>query len=267
MTEETLLKDLTQHSHVQVPFPIPCTQIKEAVQSFLRFVELPDEIKNHIDTKIATRHRRGDIGLKQRSPEDGPYRDSKEFFHFHPLVFQQYAAFINAHPEVQDFLMKAQPLWEATYKVVHQIISSLEEQFPGITAKVFDTDEPHVMIRFLRYHWASSGKYLAKPHFDSGSFTLAIAESCPGLRMGRGPDDLELIHHQEGHALFFFSSNFKKILNTDMFSAGWHDVIQLDDTQIGKPFARWAVVAFIDGIDVEALSRSETHKWCLADLA
>lgn len=265
LSERNLIDYLTKKPYIQIPFPMARPQIEGTVDSFLRFLELPEEIKNHIDAKIATRHRRGDVGLKHRMPEDGPYRDSKEFFHFHPIIFQKYAGFVDSHPDVQDFLMKAQLLWEATYKVVDQIMTALDEKFPRTRSKVFDTDEPHLLLRFLRYHWGASGKYLAKPHFDSGSFTLAIAESCTGLRIGRSPEDLETVQHKEGHAVFFFSSNFKKVLDTDAFSAGWHDVIQMDETQIGKSFARWAVVAFIDGIDLEALPRSETHKWTEAE--
>jgi hypothetical protein len=116
-------------------------------------------------------------------------------------------------------------------------------------------------LRFLRYSWSKSGKYLAKPHFDAGSFTLAIAESEPGLRIGSCPENLQLVAHKEKEAIFMLSSNFKKLMDTDQLSPGWHDVIQLNETIIGKPYARWAIVAFIDGHDVEALPRSETHKW------
>ena len=52
-----------------------------------------------------------------------------------------------------------------------------------------------------------------------------------------------------------------KVMQTEELQAGWHDVIQLDETYIGKPFARWAVVAFIEAHGVEALPRTETHKW------
>jgi hypothetical protein len=50
-------------------------------------------------------------------------------------------------------------------------------------------------------------------------------------------------------------------MNADIFLPSWHDVIQTDDNRIGKSFARWAIVAFIDAHSVEALPRSETHKW------
>lgn len=63
------------------------------------------------------------------------------------------------------------------------------------------------------------------------------------------------------HIIFMFSSNVQKLLKTEEYSPGWHDVIQLDKKQIGKPFARWAIVAFGDAHGVEALSRTQTHKW------
>jgi hypothetical protein len=44
-------------------------------------------------------------------------------------------------------------------------------------------------------------------------------------------------------------------------------VIQLDESVIGKPFARWAIVAFIEAHGVEALSRSETHNWYKGEAA
>lgn len=124
---------------------------------------------------------------------------------------------------------------------------------------------PHLLLRFLKYDWQSSGKYLAKPHFDAGSFTLAIAESSPGLRIGSCPENLKQVNHKAGNAIFMLASNFQKIMDTQELSAGWHDVIQTDQTLIGKPYARWAIVAFIEGHGIEALSRSETHKWYVSD--
>ncbi|WP_019216762.1 hypothetical protein [Legionella tunisiensis] len=156
--------------------------------------------------------------------------------------------------------MKAKPIWELVYKTVHGILQVFEKRFPGTMDKVFATDDVHILLRFLRYNWQESGKYLAKPHFDAGSFTLAIAESSPGLRIGSCPDDLKLVEHKDEHAVFMLASNFKQIMSTNEFSAGWHDVVQLDEALIGKPYARWAIVAFIEAHGVKALPRSETHK-------
>jgi hypothetical protein len=201
------------------------------------------------------------VGFVHRDPNDHIYNDSKDFFHYHPAILEKYGDFLDSHPVVNDFVQKAKPIWEATYQTVAHILKTFEPDFPGVCARIFDTQYPHILLRFLKYNWQQSGELLAKPHFDAGSFTLAIAESCPGLRIGRCPETLKEVEHQSGQALFMLSSNFQKVMDTDVLSAGWHDVIQVDKTLIGKPFARWAIVAFIEAHGVEALPRTETHKW------
>jgi hypothetical protein len=261
LTFDDLHKSLQSQFYVSVPFPLEHFQIEQAVQSFFNFLEQPDFVKNHIDFTIAPEHRRGDVGFKHRDSNDDIYNDSKDFFHFHPAVFEKYPNFLEDYPVVKDFMMKAQPIWTLASETIYQILKAFDENYPGTCAKVFDTKYPHVLLRFLKYDWQHSGKYLAKPHYDAGSFTLAIAESCPGLRIGSHPENLRPVDHLEENAIFMLSSNFRKVIEADHLAAGWHDVIQLDETQIGRPFARWAVVAFIEAHGVEALPRTETHKW------
>ncbi|MBS0184906.1 MAG: hypothetical protein JSS34_00900 [Proteobacteria bacterium] len=267
LTEEILFRELKKSPYLPIKFPISRYQLEEAASSFLKFLELPENLKTHIDLKIAPLHRRGDIGFKHRDSAADIYNDTKDFFHFHPLIFEKYGSFLNENSVIQDFLTKANLIWTATHSVVKELMGLIDQRFPGTTQKVFDTDHVHILLRFLKYDWKECGKYLAKPHFDAGSFTLAIAESCPGLRIGKGPDDLKIINHQEDHALFMISSNFKKTINTNELSPAWHDVIQCNETQIGQPFSRWAIVAFIDAANVEALDKSETHKWPVVDLS
>lgn len=256
-----ICKQLTEQSYVSVPFDVSRLSIDSSVEAFFKFLELPNTIKNHINFTIAPKHRRGEIGFVHRSPEDDSYRDSKDFFHFHPAIFSRYKEFIEENSIVKDFMSKALPIWSFAYKTTYDLLSAFETKYPNTIAKVFDAKEPHVILRFLKYNWQESGKYLAKPHFDAGSFTLAIAESKGGLRIGSSPDNLKPIQHKDNMAIFMLSSNFKKVIDTDIFKPGWHDVIQTEDQYIGKPYARWAVVAFIEADDVEALSREETHKW------
>ncbi len=261
LTEEMLFDKLKKTPYVQIEFPIPRPQFEEAALSFFKFLELPDLLKNHIDLKIAPLHRRGDIGLKHRDPKEDVYNDTKDFFHFHPLILETYGSFLEENPVIQDFMTKALPIWEASYTTVKELMGLMDKRFSGTSQKIFDTDHVHILVRFLKYDWKACGKYLAKPHFDAGSFTLALAESCPGLRIGKGPEDLKVINHQENQAIFMVSSNFKKTIETDDLSPAWHDVIQLDETQIGRGFSRWAIVVFIEAANVEALDKSETHKW------
>jgi len=256
-----LYNAILNQGFASVPFDISNTAIQEAIQSFMRFLEAPESVKTTIDFSIAPLHRRGDIGYRRRIATDHIYNDSKEFFHFHPALISRYLKYIDSHTVVKNFIDNAYPIWRQAYQTVQKILLSLEPQFPGIVNHIFDTDDVHVILRFLKYEWQESGKYLAKPHYDAGSFTLAIAESCPGLRIGTGPENLTAVKHKNGTALFFLSSNCNKVLHSDKLKPAWHDVVQLDKTAIGKPFARWALVAFIEGHSVKALPRSETHKW------
>ena len=239
---DDLVKSLKERYYVNVPFPLPPTAISDVIAAFFQFLEEPTEVKEFIDFTIAPRHRRGDVGFKHREPGDHIYNDNKDFFHFHPALFERYGSFLAKHPVVQDFMLKALPIWQLAYNTVGNILKTFEPYYPGSYAKVFDTQDAHFLLRFLKYNWQSSGKYLAKPHFDAGSFTFAIAESCQGLRIGSRPENLRPVEHCEGNALFMLSSNFKTVLSTDQFSAGWHDVIQLDDSLIGQPFARWPLL-------------------------
>ena len=258
------LNDLEKDYFTQLPFIYDHNYIASSMESFFKFLELPSELKNHIDLKISPLHRRGELGFRQRYSNEAIDLDDKEFFHFHPIIYQHYGEFIEQNQTISEFLASANKIWLAAYEIIHQIMTIYDQDFPGCKAKIFNSEDTHIVLRFLKYSWQSSGQYLAKPHFDSGSFTLALAESSPGLRIGSCPDDLQIITHEDKQALFFFSSNYKKIIDSDKFSPAWHDVVQIDDEQIGKPCSRWAVVAFIDGNNVESLPRSETHKYAIA---
>lgn len=261
MDRDSLGEALGAQCFAEVPFPVESTELDQAVQAFFRFLGLPQDIKDHIDFTIAPNHRRGDVGYKHRASGDHVYNDNKDFFHYHPALHDRYRDFLGQNPVVQDFVNRARPIWELAYEAIHRALECFEGDFPGAVARVFETENVHLLLRFLRYEWNESGEYLAKPHFDAGACTLAIAESCPGLRIGSCPEDLKPVTHLPNHALLMLSSNYRQILPSEDFLPGWHDVIQTDQSRIGQSFSRWAVVAFVDAHGVEARPRSETHKW------
>ena len=260
-SSELIQKSLKEQFCIQVPFGLSSMKIQEAVTAFLAFLNEPDTIKTRISFSIAPKHRRGDVGYVRRDAQNHVYDDSKEFFHYHPAITERHPDLVTGEDAFSDFLKKADVIWNAAYETVWRLLSELEDRFPGIRGKVFDTKDVHLMIRFLKYEWQNSGTYLAKPHFDAGSFTLAIAESAPGLRIGSNPKDLRPITHEKDKAIFMLSSNFRTMMDSGEFSAGWHDVIQTNESQIGQAYARWAVVAFVEAHGAEALPRSVTHRW------
>lgn len=264
---DDVIQILYTKPYAVVSFPTDQNEIQQAIDAFFEFLKLPDDVKYQLTAKISPRHRRGEVGFQHRDPDDGIYNDSKDFFHYHPVLKEEHNQLIEETPVIRNFLMAANVLWEKVYTTVYEILEFFDKDHPGTLDKIFDAKNPHIILRFLKYNFNEAGKYLAKPHFDAGSFTLAIAESCPGLRIGTNPDDLEIVHHHTNQAIFMISSNIQKIIESNELKPGWHDVIQLEENKIGKPFARWALVAFIDGHNVEALPRRETHKWYTGDMA
>lgn len=131
LTGETIFQDLKKQNFVQVPFSIDQEVLRKAIVSFFKFLEEPDEVKNQIDFSIAPEHRRGDVGFKHRVAADHVYNDSKDFFHFHPALFEKYEPFLKENPVVFDFVSKAKPIWDVAYKTVYAILRLLKKNLLG----------------------------------------------------------------------------------------------------------------------------------------
>jgi isopenicillin N synthase-like dioxygenase len=256
---EKLEKDLCEQYFTTIPFPISRQQITDAVDAFMAFLNEPEDIKDHIKFRVCHTHRRGDIGYVHRDPDDSIYNDSKDYFHYHDAIFDRYPEFLEQNQTVRTFIEKASPIWNAAKNVGLEIINLLSQRYPGLADRFFMAKEPHVILRFIRYNWQKSQQNLAKPHFDAGSCTLAIAESEKGLRIGCNEASLKLVQHSPHEAIFFLSSNFNRLVNDDTFKPAWHDVIQLQQEFVGKPYARWAVVCFFEAEGMTAIPRELTH--------
>jgi|HubBroStandDraft_6_1064221.scaffolds.fasta_scaffold164021_2 hypothetical protein len=261
MNSKNLFLSLLNQAYYQIPFVIPHQTILTAVEHFFGFLNLSNPVKSTIDFKLREENRRGDIGYKKRFASDEDYRDDKEFFHFHPEIFNRYQYLIDEQPILSSFLNVAYDIWRAAESTVKTLLHQLEEQFPGCVEAIFPSGKSETILRFLRYDWQTSGRYLAKPHYDAAAISLAIAEDKPGLRIGLDPTSLQLLQHQEDHAIFFISSNYKRVFGDQCpFKPAWHDVIQIDENKIGHPYSRWAIVAFFIPYGVAELPRSFTHR-------
>ncbi len=149
LSSESLHKSLKEKAYFNVPFHMSPKAIEEAVQAFFLFLEEPESVKNHIDFSIAPLHRRGDVGYKHRQAENHIYDDSKDFFHFHPALFEKYRTFLEQHPVVNNFVSKALPIWDLTYKTIWTLLKAMEPDNPGLCDKIFETQDVHILLRFL----------------------------------------------------------------------------------------------------------------------
>ena len=253
-------ESIRQLGYEAVPFSIPRQQILTAVAAFMDFLELPPSTKGRIDFHVNPTHRRSEIGYRFRRSTDGPFRDDKEFFHYHPAIHERYPEFLDSNPAVERFCALARPVFEAAVTTMRSVVEQMiEPVVPGICQRIFDVPLPHVQLRFLRYFWQVPGKNLAKGHYDCGLATLAIAESGPGLRIGHDDASLRPVVHRDREAVFMVGRSMSRFPEMGL-SPSWHDVVQSGDTVSCEPLSRWAVVCFMEVSGAVSFDRHTTHQ-------
>lgn len=261
-SSKTLISTLKKQQYVTVPIDIKREEFEGVVEAFYAFLELPENLRKTILYKIDKNHRRGDMGYirKNRKKGDG---DSKIFFHYHPVLDAEYRELMEEYPCIKDFFKKARAIWQKSHDRLKDILKSLEGDFPGVTASVFDVapdQHVHITLRLLRYDVPRSEGKLARSHFDVGCCTLALAESGPGLRIGSKEETLSPIKHKDETAVFFFSKNIDSMLGKGSgLLPGWHDVIQMEKRLSGIPQQRWSIVVFVDALGSTGGTIKEMH--------
>ncbi len=249
--------DLLTKSYHEVPFSLGKQQISMIMRSYYAFLEEPPEVVSYICMKLDPKSRRSDLGYTQRKSEFSHF-DDKEFFHYHPKIWEEYGEWIEDHPVVKEFLVQADIVWKAAQEALRTPLSLLDRRYPGLAAQ-YSSNHPQFLIRFLKYSPGKiRGAELAKGHFDAGSMTLAIAESSPGLRIGKDAQDLKSVAHSEYKALFFLASTFQKQVGDTFFHPAWHDVIRVSDSKIDE--SRWALVCFLEAPNVRPFSWESNHQ-------
>lgn len=249
---DEICKAIETNFYASIPYDIPRSVINETIDAFLAFIDTDQEAKDHLYCQFPGNHRRRELGFTHRTGLD--QGDVKDFFHYHPYLKKFHAEFLASNPIANRLITQMDIIWNYAERTTKDILQSLNGKFPDVYDRVFDTEVPHVVLRLVYYQAEPEQEILARAHFDAGSFTLAIAESAPGLRIGSHQENLQLVPHKEGRAIFMLGGNSNQVLHTDTLKPGWHDVIRLD-----KLRSRWAIVAFIDAHDLEGPSRDDTH--------
>lgn len=261
-SSESLLSTLQEQGYVSVPFPRTHRDIETAVAAFFGVLKLPQETKNKLRFKRET-DMVSDIGYVRTQGEQGEdhgKRDFKEYFHYHPDAHARFADDLAREPRLATFLQAADELFHDAESVVRAVLKNLDTRYPGVYETFCPQNAPlERILRFLKYdNRGTEGEFLARAHFDRGGCTLAIAESAPGLRIGKGSEDLTLVHHEERHALFFGAPQLEQITRGGI-SPAWHDVVQAPGQHLSSDASRWAVVYFVNAPGHAFPSSIQTH--------
>ena len=260
LLKEPLLVSLMERTYAPVPFPLSHAEITEAVGKFFDYLTLPQDYKDAMLAKRPT-DLVSDMGYVRTKGEKDVVgrKDFKEYFHYHPEAEEKWAKEASEEPKVRALFDAAASIYAEADRAGRDVLRALDAEFPGLYDAFYPSDKPmERILRFLKYDNDREGDFLARGHYDRGGCTLAIAESAPGLRIGRDDATLAPVVHQDKTALFFPALHFPTLTNGAV-GAAWHDVVQSSEDVLSPDAARWAVVYFMNAPALPFHSSAETH--------
>jgi len=250
--------DILEKNYSEIPFRLSKENLIRAAESFLDLLTLPENKKDSLYSRWDVGDHLSDVGYIKRKSNEG--KDDKEFFHFNEVVDVHFKdIFYKDDKKIKIFLHEARTVYHEAKKTLHALLKIFEGEFPGITKMFFDeTSIPFLYLRFLKYDSKEKGKFLARAHYDRGSLTFALAESAPGLRIGRDEKTLREVDSKNKTALFMPAIHFHEITE-EIFTPAWHDVVQKLEDRVSRETSRWAIVFFADALHMKTPTMEETH--------
>jgi len=165
------------------------------------------------------------------------------------------------NPAVKNFFRSVKQIYNESVRVLKTIIKVIDAHHSGIYDKVFLKNPDRLLcLRFVKYDLAGEGEFLAKAHYDRGFCALALAESSPGLRVGKDETSLEEVTRHGNTAIFMPAFTFNRDVGSDKFTPAWHDVVQKSEHTYSDKVARWAIILFADIHSDNSISYEDTHK-------
>lgn len=256
---EELAQDLQEKHHAEIPFSLTQKEFDTAATHFFDFLALPQKTKNEFYVRPTDDPRDTGIGYVRKLQAKGE-RDNKEYFHYHPSVEKRHFKKLlrKNDPVIDAFFDSARTIFKEAENILHEIVTVFETEHPHFREKIFPLSERWgSALRFLKYDVAGKGNFLAAGHYDMGACTLALAESAPGLRLGRDNETLRPVFRNGNTVFFMMGLNFPPITN-DQFAPTWHDVVQESEDTFNAETARWAIVFFVGAVGLPFPSFSAT---------
>lgn len=257
---ENILEEVKEKNYAVLPFSISKAELDKAAEDFMQFLTLPQEVKDKFHFKLDERNRGSNIGYVNKKQESGD-NDNKEYFHYNLYAEDLLEKIPESEniTEVKKFFDSARYIYSEAVETMSKVLKELDKKYPGLHDEFLEK-KPHPLfyLRFLKYEPAGKGRFLAKAHYDRGAFTLALAESAPGLRVGRNDKNLKEVKRVTNTALFMPGLSSDAYVSDSMTPA-WHDVVQTGEDILNNTTARWAIVFFADSIIDNDISFEDAH--------
>ncbi|HSU72688.1 MAG TPA: hypothetical protein VLJ21_02470 [Candidatus Binatia bacterium] len=234
MELDRIVEQVGQRGYSWVHMPFSTQSVRDAMNAFLDFCEMPKHLKEQCSQP---RDERGGYdlgyGFRNRS-EENP--DTKEFFHYTPAIAGQLT---REKPAVQ-FRNRIEPVFQGCMEMLRDVVQILEVKEPGLGEKLLDEKSPHT-LRFVKYPPHPPGVAYAEGHYDRGVFTFGLYESHPGLWANKTKDP---VTYPSGYACFFPAIMFDETCKNIKLSKTWHGVDTNGEHLIRPNIARAAMVFF-----------------------
>lgn len=261
---DALVAELAEKTYAEVPFSLSRAKLVHAAECFFDYLTLSQEEKEALHFYDRPENRQGIGYVRKAGEEDEVGRtDFKEYFHYHPKLLKEFAGSdLLKNPKTAAYLEAAQEIHAEAFRASKKLFEIISIEFPEVYGRFFPRTEEYVeyaALRFLKYEPSGEGNFLARAHYDRGCATLALAESAPGLRIGKDETTLKEVEHKDGIALFMPAYQLPEV--TDMrFRPSWHDVVQSSKDVYRKNAARWAIVFFADLEGTHVPTKEESHQ-------
>lgn len=262
LTYEKILADIKRQNYVEAPLAISKIGLEKSAQAFIDFLGLDQVIQDKFTIMIDKEDRGSNAGYVRKHKSKGD-SDNKEYFHYRGLTEKLLRGVIEeykANFKIQNFLVLSKKVFEAGLETLSSIISVIDQRHKGIYDKIFKRNpERFICLRFVKYDVAGDCEFLATPHYDRGSCALAMAESAPGLRIGKNEQDIKEVLRNGNMAIFMPAFTFHRDIESEDFTPAWHDVVQKSADTYSENIARWAIVLFADVSSGGSISYEEAH--------
>lgn len=255
---DALQQSVIERSYATLPCLLSYADLSRAAEAFFAFLELSPQQKGQYVARVAQDDPESNIGYVRKCREGTC--DEKEYVHYNRYAPEVFEGFVQQDgTRAQEFFKRAGEVYEVAERMAIEILRQAEERFPGVYERFVPHDQyPHFYLRFLKYDVQGKGEFLADGHYDQGALTLALAESAPGLRIGRDEASLEEVTHHDGEALVMPGLQLSHIFSAD-FHPAWHDVVQKSEDTYNTETARWAIVFFVDPVDKAESTWEDRH--------
>jgi isopenicillin N synthase-like dioxygenase len=258
LTAAEIRNQIIDQQFARIPFVLDQSKIDPVIKTLFAFFALPDETKNRFAFRLIPEDRGTEVGYWTRSRAEGSL-DNRGYFHYNEYADERFRVEAADCPELISFMDAVRPLFLEAQDKMKEVVRTLDVDYPGLYDNLFPSDRhPLVLLRLLAYERMEPGDFLAKGHYDRGTCTLAIAESAPGLRIGKGPEDIKEVTREPNTALFFPGLTFNEYTSPE-FIPSWHDVIQKEEYILNEQTARWAIVLFNGCWTQRNMSWQEAH--------